>query len=682
MLGKRWIRTAASVGIAAATAIAGTMLGAMPANAAQSMYRIVNTLPAAPGTDPWATVPTMAIDPATNTMFALVSSSTASSLTVLDLAAGSVSKTLPLPHIPNGVDIDAGRGLVYVTIADTTAGTASLAVFSTTSKTQVATIPLGSVNLVGSSGNSGMAVDTATGSVYLVGTRSVGGTPTPSILVLTAAQIASAVGGTGVTPTAVPLPSTTQGPSAVTVDAAAGIVYAVTMSPTASTLYAFSTATNALTKTVPLTGVADVATVDPATGTVYVSRRTAPSATTYELALVPRGASAVSSTIELPAQAESLEVDPTAGTLYAAVSQPFEGGTINEVFAIDTASKEVVAGLPVTTPADVAVNPATGTAYVSGARSGDTLISVLRKLTTDRVAGSDRFATSVAVSKKAFPGTAPVVYVASGLNYPDALAAGPAATKRGGPLLLTPPTGLTADVAAEVSRLKPTTIVVAGGPASVSDHVLSQLRTAAPSATVNRAAGDDRFATSRSVAKGAFSTANTVYLASGANFPDALSAGGAAGSKGAPVLLVDGAASSVDSATAALLKSLGTKKVELVGGSAVMSSGVELSLTQSGYTVDRLAGQDRYATAEAVNVSTYPTASTAVIATGFGYADALAASSWAGKTSSPLYLAPGSCVPSGVLADMGRLGVRTVTLVGGPTVLNAGVEFLTPCDGL
>ncbi|GAB3578395.1 hypothetical protein GCM10027406_14490 [Leifsonia lichenia] len=668
------------MGIAAATAIAGTVLGAMPANAAQSMYRIVNTLPAAPGTDPWATVPTMAVDPATNTMFALVSSSSASSLTVLDLAAGSVSKTLPLPHIPNGVDIDAGRGLVYVTVADTTPGTASLAVFATATKTQVATIPLGTVNLVGSSGNSGMAVDTATGSVYFVGTRSVGGTPTPSLLVLTAAQIASAIGGTGVTPTAVPLPPTMQGPIAVTVDAAGGVVYAATSSPTASTLYAFSTSTNALKATVPLTGVAGVATVDPATGTVYVSRRTAPSSTTYELALVPRGASAVSSTIPLPAQAESLEVDQTAGTLYAAVSQPFEGGTINEVLAIGTASKSIVAGVPVSAPADVAVNPTTGTAYVSGARAGDTLISVVRKLTTDRVAGSDRFATSVAVSKRAFPGTAPVVYIASGLNYPDALAAGPAAAKRGGPLLLTPATGLTADVAAEVARLKPAKIVVAGGLASVSDRVLSQLRTAAPSASVSREAGDDRFATSRSVVKGAFTSASTVYLASGTNFPDALSAGGAAGSKGAPVLLVDGAASGIDSATSALLTSLGARTVKLVGGSSVMSSGIELALTGAGYTVDRLAGWDRYSTAEAVNVNTYANASTAVLATGFGYPDALAASSWAGTTSSPLYLAPGDCVPSGVLADMGRLGVRTVTLIGGPAVLTTAVEYLTPCN--
>lgn len=680
---RRWGRTAAAVGIVAVTALAGAVLGALPANASQDLYRLVNTIPVVPGGgDGIATIPTMAVDQGTNTLYALVTERAHSDLSVLDLADGSLTKTLPLPDIPQGVAIDEARHLVYVTVEDLNAGTASLAVFSTTSLTQVATIQLGAVHLIGSSGESGIAVDTATGSLYLVGDRQVGVTPTPSFLVLTAAQIATAVGGTAVTPTAVALPATQQQPAGIAIDPAGGVVYAVTSSPTDSTLFAFSTATNTSTGTVPLTGIAHVATVDPSTGTVYVSRRTSAFSTAYELAIVPRGGSAVTSTIGLPAQANALQVDQTDGTLYVAVSQPFEGGSINAVLAFATASKTEVGYVPVPTPAGLAVNQATGSVYVSGAISGNTLVSVVRKITTDRVAGSDRFATSVAVSKKAFPGTAPVVYVASGLNYPDALAAGPAAAKRGGPLLLTPPTGLTADVAAEVARLKPATIVVAGGAASVSDHVLSQLRAAAPSATVSRAAGDDRFSTSRSVVTGAFSSATTVYLASGLNFPDALSAGGAAGSKGAPVLLVNGAADSADAATTALLRSLGATKVELVGGTSVISSGVEYSLTQSGFTVSRLAGSDRYSTAEAVNVTTYPTASTAVIATGFGYPDALAASSWAGKTSSPLFLAPGSCVPTGVLADMGRLGVRTVTLIGGPTVLTAAVEGLTPCGGM
>ena len=73
------------------------------------------------------------------------------------------------------------------------------------------------------------------------------------------------------------------------------------------------------------------------------------------------------------------------------------------------------------------------------------------------------------------PGVA-VAYVAVGSKFPDALAAGPAAAAAGGPVLLTTTDVLPAVIAAELTRLAPQRIVVAGGPASVSDAVLAQLQ--------------------------------------------------------------------------------------------------------------------------------------------------------------------------------------------------------------
>jgi len=330
-------------------------------------------------------------------------------------------------------------------------------------------------------------------------------------------------------------------------------------------------------------------------------------------------------------------------------------------------------------PADTVSGKAPGTIHVKGALSGNTTAASSPLIGVARIAGDDRYATSVAVSKAEFPGTAPVVYIASGVNYPDALAAGPAAAKSGGPLLLTTPYVVPRDVTAEVQRLHPSSILVVGGPFPIGDSVLTQLRDAVPGANVSRAAGDDRFATSRAVVSGAFTTASTVYLASGNTFPDALTAGGAAGDKGAPILLVDGNAPSVDTATAWLLSSLKVKNVRVVGGTDVMSTGLVGSLADEGYTVTRLAGSDRYGTALAVNADAYAHATTALLATGFGFPDALSATSLAGSASSPLYLAPYSCVPRGVLADFTRLGTTTVTLIGGPAMLSASVESLTPC---
>src|SRR5690606_35269223 len=56
-----------------------------------------------------------------------------------------------------------------------------------------------------------------------------------------------------------------------------------------------------------------------------------------------------------------------------------------------------------------------------------------------RLAGADRFETAIRISERFSPGV-PVVYIATGLNYPDALSASALAGAQGGPLLLVQPT--------------------------------------------------------------------------------------------------------------------------------------------------------------------------------------------------------------------------------------------------
>ena len=56
-----------------------------------------------------------------------------------------------------------------------------------------------------------------------------------------------------------------------------------------------------------------------------------------------------------------------------------------------------------------------------------------------RFQGADRFATSAAITQASYAPGVPVVYIATGLNFPDALAGGAAAAKAGGPLLLVLP---------------------------------------------------------------------------------------------------------------------------------------------------------------------------------------------------------------------------------------------------
>ena len=96
----------------------------------------------------------------------------------------------------------------------------------------------------------------------------------------------------------------------------------------------------------------------------------------------------------------------------------------------------------------------------------------------------------------------PVVYVATGENFPDALGAASAAAVQDGPVLLVQRDSIPAVTKAELTRLAPDKIVVAGGLAVVSAAVFDQLKAYAPS--VVRAAGLNRYSTAVEVSKSAF----------------------------------------------------------------------------------------------------------------------------------------------------------------------------------
>ena len=69
-----------------------------------------------------------------------------------------------------------------------------------------------------------------------------------------------------------------------------------------------------------------------------------------------------------------------------------------------------------------------------------------------RFQGADRFATSAAIAQSSYAPGVPVVYIATGLNFPDALAGGAAAAKVGGTLLLVRPDLIPTQIAAELTQ--------------------------------------------------------------------------------------------------------------------------------------------------------------------------------------------------------------------------------------
>lgn len=295
--------------------------------------------------------------------------------------------------------------------------------------------------------------------------------------------------------------------------------------------------------------------------------------------------------------------------------------------------------------------------------------------TVVRFSGADRYATSAAIVDANYTAGVAVTYIASGENFPDALAGGAAAARDGGPILLVQHDALPAAVAAELSRLQPASIVILGGEASVT-HAVQTALAAFTTGQVTRISGADRFATAAALAE-TFPEGTPVYVASGANYPDALSATAAAAAQHAAIVLTSPTV--LPTAAIAALTQLQPTSITIVGGTAAVSAGVASQLGAYSSSVVRIAGADRYATAAAIAANAFPSATGVFLATGASFADALTGGPVAGTAGQPLLLATSACLPEATYTEVNGLNPDTVTLLGGTASLGAGVQSLTRC---
>ncbi|MCP2372441.1 murein DD-endopeptidase MepM/ murein hydrolase activator NlpD [Agromyces terreus] len=331
---------------------------------------------------------------------------------------------------------------------------------------------------------------------------------------------------------------------------------------------------------------------------------------------------------------------------------------------------------PTKAPASRSAVPEASVAPLDSAKAGSAIAPFADGAV--RLSGADRYGTALAVSGRYSPGV-PVVYVVTGADFPDALSAASAAASVGGPVLLTPGGALLPAVSAEIVRLKPARIVVVGGEAILSSAVFSALQKLAPS--VVRLSGANRYDTSARVVADAFRAASEAFIATGRSYPDALAASAAAGADGIPVLLVDGAAGAASTTAVSTLRALGVKTVRIAGGTAVVSSATASAFARAGFSVVRHAGPDRYLTAEAVNDAIFGSMDTPAVflATGNGFADALAGSALAGATGAPLYLSQTACIPPLIESAIRTHEPSTRVVLGGTGALRAPVAAGTPC---
>jgi putative cell wall-binding protein len=120
-------------------------------------------------------------------------------------------------------------------------------------------------------------------------------------------------------------------------------------------------------------------------------------------------------------------------------------------------------------------------------------------------------------------------------------------------------------------------------------------------AQIERLAGPDRIATAAAISADAHpdpGAVDTVVLARADEFADALAGGPLAAHLGGPLLLSGGDA--LPEATAAEIARLDPQRAVILGGSAAISDDVAVELDGLVGEVDRVAGNDRFATAAAV----------------------------------------------------------------------------------
>lgn len=245
----------------------------------------------------------------------------------------------------------------------------------------------------------------------------------------------------------------------------------------------------------------------------------------------------------------------SAGPLAAALNAPIlltQGGTLTKETKAEInrlkATKAVLVG---------------GTGVIP-----DTVKAALpnRVRDTQRLSGINRYETSVSVAselQKQLGGGKIDVLAATGLNYADAVSAGPAAITSKSAIVLYDHNSSAKDARAFLKD-QAKSVAGLGGP------VVTSLRQAGITVPKNsQLVGADRFATATLIAEKYFGKTSSAYVASGLNFPDGLTAGVAAGLEEAPLLLAR--PTELTSPTVKSIRSgRGSEKVYLVGGSGVL----------------------------------------------------------------------------------------------------------------
>lgn len=221
-----------------------------------------------------------------------------------------------------------------------------------------------------------------------------------------------------------------------------------------------------------------------------------------------------------------------------------------------------------------------GNVYIlggTGAVSQDTENALVEKgYKVTRVFGKDRFETNNSIVDSLNSAEGTPVFISNAYGFADVLSASSIAAINGYPLLLTNSNVLPELVKGQLSKIKPSKVYIIGGAGAITSNVEDQIKKMLPSAEVIRLAGSDRYETSMNVYEYFNLDTKNIVLASGRDYPDALSGSQLAAKLNASIVLSD--ENNLDSQQNEFDK----KSIEnfyILGGNGALSSNVEQAIT-------------------------------------------------------------------------------------------------------
>lgn len=156
-----------------------------------------------------------------------------------------------------------------------------------------------------------------------------------------------------------------------------------------------------------------------------------------------------------------------------------------------------------------------------------------------RIGGKDRYETNEKIADNLNVAKGTPIVITSGNNFADALSISSIASIKGYPILINDKDNLLANVSNYITIIQPSTIYVVGGTGVISTNIETQIKNLNGNINIVRLGGQDRYETSILIAEKFNLSTNIITIASGLNFPDALSGSVLAARKNSSVLLVD-----------------------------------------------------------------------------------------------------------------------------------------------